>query len=441
MNTILLHPTDVLFFKDGRPMSGSLSGCGAAWPLPTVINAALHAALHRAGISGVHPHDHQGGNGIGKDARKFGSLLTAGPFPVDSDQNWYFPRPLDANIKDSTAVSFRPIANTGPSSLPQCLRLKYPVANTEKNASKDVLAPWWSLDAWSAYWNGAEATGESHFLSDNAFSDHEHTYGIGIAPDTATQDGERFYSASYLRLKPGWRLGLLAEAHDKISGDPDNKRDLLHTLLPNSGTETPILVGGQQRVCTATRQHGQPLPLPLGASIAGTRVKWVLLTPAIFPEIGEHPGGWLPSWIRHTDGQVMLKAGDTARQEREGRETWRKRVAGLPEIPAHLAAALVGKPLPVTGWALPNGTDREQGGAKSTHLAVPAGSVYYFECASPEAAQALAAALNWHGSPQLPTPDSQLIKNRRSTLMGEKGFGLGVCGAWNFYPDSQKTEH
>ena len=28
-------------------------------------------------------------------------------------------------------------------------------------------------------------------------------------------------------------------------------------------------------------------------------------------------------------------------------------------------------------------------------------------------------------------PTSNL--NRRSTLMGEKGFGLGVCGTWDFY--------
>ncbi len=47
MTPIILHPTDVLFFRDGRPISGSLAGHGAAWPMPTVVNAALHAALHR----------------------------------------------------------------------------------------------------------------------------------------------------------------------------------------------------------------------------------------------------------------------------------------------------------------------------------------------------------------------------------------------------------
>jgi hypothetical protein len=50
MNTILLQPSDVLFFRDGRPMNASLAGHGAAWPLPNVINAAFHAALHRGSV-------------------------------------------------------------------------------------------------------------------------------------------------------------------------------------------------------------------------------------------------------------------------------------------------------------------------------------------------------------------------------------------------------
>ncbi|SPE61229.1 hypothetical protein SBV1_620001 [Verrucomicrobia bacterium] len=59
---------------------------------------------------------------------------------------------------------------------------------------------------------------------------------------------------------------------------------------------------------------------------------------------------------------------------------------------------------------------------------MPAGAVYYFEADSAEEACKLAAALNWHGSEANPTT----IKNRRSTLLGEKGYGLGVCGTWEF---------
>src|SRR5439155_13916598 len=103
MNIILLKPTDVLFFRDGRPMSGSLTGHTTAWPLPDVTNHALHAALHRAALEGVHGHDHhKPDGGRVNDARKFGSLATAGPFPVKAAAAdgkplqlpvWFFPRP------------------------------------------------------------------------------------------------------------------------------------------------------------------------------------------------------------------------------------------------------------------------------------------------------------------------------------------------------------
>jgi len=94
-------------------------------------------------------------------------------------------------------------------------------------------------------------------------------------------------------------------------------------------------------------------------------------------------------------------------------------------------AAVVGKSLAVTGWSL--GTPESIGipertpGAKSTHLAVPAGSIYYFACDTAKDAEALAESLNWHGADQAGTT----IRNRRSTLLGEKGFGLGACGTWS----------
>lgn len=468
MNTLLLEPTDVLFFRDGRPMGGSLSGHGGAWPLPTVTNAALHAALHRADLENafggkLHGHDHHRRDGQRiADVRKFGSLVTAGPFPVMESGDWLFPRPLDTGVSekaglDSTAVTFQPLEKDFRSrdgSLPE--PLKCPVA-AKLAPTKATPSPWWTKVAWDAYLKGTElmaakpaesSTTEAapdkkpiHFHQDKAFADTEFSYGIGIDAATGTQDGERFYSAHYLRLKPGCRLGLFAEARDKDFQDKTGNNDLVATLFPNSGAETPVIVGGQQRLCTVRRERMEPLPLPMGKTSDFEQkdnggnvvwcVKWVLLTPAIYPKIDHHSGGWLPSWIRHTDGRVMLKSGETARREREGREAWRNRVTELPNIDATLVAALVGKPLAVTGYALPHEkAERAQGAAKPTQLAVPAGSVYYFTCTSEDAAVKLAAALNWHGGED---DGASRIKNRRSTLMGEKGFGLGVCGAWRFH--------
>ncbi len=463
LNQILLSPTDVLFFRDGRPMGGSLAGHTAAWPLPDVTNHALHAALHRAGLDGVHPHRRGRSGRYSEDEshrdRKFGSLLTAGPFPVNGAGQWFFPRPKDAQGKGSAAVTLRPVRALGRddnqdpwlnSSLPDSL--EYAVANTAPPNKDGGGEPWLNLAAFRAYLEGQTAAAGAQFLSDEEIADREQQIGIAIDPATGTTgQGDaagKIYSAHYLRLREGFRLGLFAQAMDKVDGDPATKRDLIRELL--DGQPGQIVVGGQQRICSASRSDvREALPLPRGLSAAAQfhplsrgkfAVKWVLLTPALWPEMkGEgiqpHPGGWLPNWICPRAGRVLLKGGDTARQPGEGRERWRHRVrTGMSAISARLVAAIVPKPIPVTGWALANGTDRGEGGAKSTHLAVPAGAVYYFEADSAEQAVALANALNWHGT----SPGTE-IKNRRSTLLGEKGYGLGVCGTWSFFGTSAEV--
>ncbi|RYD31125.1 MAG: hypothetical protein EOP86_18570 [Verrucomicrobiaceae bacterium] len=453
MKSILLHPNDVMFFRDGRPMSGSLSGHGAAWPSPHVISHALHAALHRSGIQGVHNH-RRGRSGVYGEVRdrKFGSLVTAGPFPVqvhEGKRSWFFPRPTDAGAAGSVEVTLRPVIPSGASNLP--LPLRYPVGNTAR-PSKDEVPVWWSEGAWSEYLGTSRKDRTDVpplFCADHDFAAHEHTYGIAIEPETGTAEEGRFYSASHLRLKEDWRLGILAAAPDKDYHNLAGSNDLIGALLSGQGGK--ILVGGQQRICSAVPDldFSSQLPLPPGKTGEfyehGGKflLKWILLTPALFPLIeagtskrgtarNAHPGGWLPTWICPDTGRVLLETiSPEERKRRRSLNAAGQGYASHPDIDARLAAAITGKPLPVTGWALPNGTDRHEGGAKSTHLAVPAGSVYYFECGSAEDAGKLAAALNWHGS-----GDRAAIRCRRSTLMGEKGFGLGVCGAWQFHPSA-----
>ena len=99
--------------------------------------------------------------------------------------------------------------------------------------------------------------------------------------------------------------------------------------------------------------------------------------------------------------------------------------AGQP-IEAKLVAAHIGKPEIISGWA-----QGKRGGAKSTLLAVPAGSVYYFEASSDEQAQKLVSVLNWKSN-----KDSSSSVNRRSALMGEKGYGIGVCAPWQFLEEN-----
>jgi hypothetical protein len=315
----------------------------------------------------------------------------------------------------------------------------HPVVST-RPPSKLSPAPWCSAAAWNAYLTGKAAPDPSHFPADGDLFAAEQNIGIGIDPETETQDGERFYSASYLRLRKDVRLGLVCQCMDKGSEGDRAENDLIASAFPNSGARTHILAGGQQRTCSVVRKTRPTLELPAGPEISGNLVKWTLLSPAIFPRLDVsgknptfHPGGWLPSWIHPESLAVQLKDPAAAFRGSEGRSTWRNRVAALPAIDARLVAALVPRAIPVTGWALHDTHDEtgafdQPGGARATHLAVPAGSVYYFEAANETAARQLAAALNWHGAGK---PDA--IRNRRSTIMGEKGFGLGVCTTWAWH--------
>jgi hypothetical protein len=458
MNTILLKPTDVLFFRDGRPMTGSLAGHGAAWPLPNVINAAFYAALHRSGFA-KNAHSHRrGARGVyaedAKRDRKFGSLATAGPFPVKDGNPWFFPRPQD--LQDATlqpALFPTESFDSVQSSLPD--PLEYAVASRLPPSKESGAKAWLAKAAYDRYLDGPSPGLENEeALNDSDFADTEHSIGIAIDPASGTAgQGEAagaIYSAHYLRLRDAWQLGVCAVAEDKEFKHQQHGSDLVKALL--NGGQHHIIVGGQQRICSA-RVADLAVPLPRGKADRFHEqdgkflVKWILLSPAVWPaieanaarNINAHPGGWLPNWVAQQAVQFQgeaAEAGEVLLLDGAGREkARRKNLQAGGRIRAKLVAAIVPKPLVVTGWALPDehgeNEGERSGGAQSTHLAVPAGAVYYFEADSANEAHKLAAALNWHGSESSPTT----IKNRRSTLLGEKGFGLGVCGTWHFFPD------
>lgn len=462
MHLIHLNPTDVLFFRDGRPMEPGSAGYGAAWPLPHVTDAALHAACHRAGEAlGDHAHTHRftprGGkpqDGRETSGKRFGSLQTSGPFPVDNQSRWFFPTPGDVLVSRKVDPLKHPLEpsiqpETGYwrdySSLPK--PLEFAVCNRIAPGKENQPPDWLSRAAFQAYINGNHDELQAIDMSENSlkneqFCDTEHSIGIGMDADTGTTAYSQIYSAHYLRLRDSkqWKIGLLASARDKGPNGSEGI-DLLEILFPEGkkGDQNAVVVGGQQRVCSVERTP-TPNPgacFPIGAKVVKCRVKWVLLTPAIFPSVqphperggNEHPGGWLPNWIDPDDGRVLLKSGNTERQQGESRKVWRERIKNMDSVEAYLKAAVIGKPTAVTGWSLGDprhpASNRHHGGAKTTLFAVPAGSIYYFEASTPEVAETLGHLLNWHGD----TAGTQ-IRNRRSTLLGEKGYGLGVCGQW-----------
>ena len=453
MNTLILEPNDVLFFRDGRPMSGALSGHGAAWPLPGVIDGALHAAMYRADLKErSHPHRFADQNGLrddnrGKSARFFGSLVSAGPFPVSPEKHWYFQRPADI-LNNSSLPALAPDVSDrsnwkSNSSLPR--PLSYALMN-RLGPNKEGAKKWFSLNAFESYLKGEDhdySEESPQMLNDGQIFDTEESIGIAIDPATGTAAEHQIYSSQYLRLKCGWKMGVFAYGGGKDEAT-HKVRDLVGELFPES---RKILVGGQQRLCSVSLEKSSAdIPLPYGLweqksfdphRLANGRyaVKWILLAPAIWPEIcggtsargveiKPHCGGWLPNWIDMDTGKVLLKHRTGVRKRGYNGKGRPMLISdGEETINARLVSAAVSKPIVVTGWA--GAVNDEPAGASTTHLAVPAGAVYYFEADSPEDAANLASALSWHAGEDFTT-----IHNRRSTLLGEKGFGIGVCGTW-----------
>ena len=432
MNQLLLSPSDILMMRDARPMEGSLSGHTLLWPTPDLITHALRAALSRSGLS-CHRHEYQprgqarSYRGPANRTAVFGSVLQAGPFPVRlgaDGAEWYFPCPLDVELGVAAPTSLPLPREMGScSSLPAPLR--YSVASLCAPNKENRAPVWFSAGAWARYAAASAAgavggssaqlaPGEGIGYADVA--DAEHHYGIAREDTAGAVKKGCFYSYTGLRIKPEWRLGSWVSSSEKTADG--GRSDVLRELLTQ---DKHIVVGGQQRVCTAELSEAGALPLPplpeLQADADGkVRVKWVLLTPAIWSRHGEHPGGWLPGWVHAGTGAVLLQGGDRTRRPGEHRASWRARLQQEDSgIAARLVAAVVGKPLSISGYG--------QDGPKVAHAAAPAGSVYYFECDSAEAAAALCRALHCTASPTF---------NRRSELLGEQGFGLGLCAPWHF---------
>jgi CRISPR-associated protein Cmr3 len=419
---LLLEPQDVLFFKDGRPMFGSSPGRGASLPMQHVLNGALHAAFHRAfpeegSLPGEKIHSGRKVEG----GFRFGNLSSLGPFlSEETTGDWFFPRPLDLS-PETGSISHQPM---GGDSMASSLSspLVHPVVSLLP-PSKEALKESISRKAFEKYLSG-EAVDCDSFRSHDDFFIPENTVGIGLNAETNSVEKGMLYTAEHLRLKDGIRLGAYAEL-------PLGDEDALSSLFAEDGR---ILVGGESRLCRVERRDvgNEGLKLPVSGSIVGKRVKFVLLTPAIFPATSgkvTHSGGWLPNWINPADGSFLLLDGPGSDKVKRLRFKNPELREGRP-IGAKLVAALLGKPEIITGWAA---EDVRGGGAKSTLMAVPAGSVYYFEADDETEAAKLAACLDWRGGEENPSK----VLNRRSGLMGEKGYGIGVCASWNYFPNTE----
>ena len=399
MQSYCLDPIDTLFFKDARPMQAGAGsgGHGASWPLPSVLHESLRSnLLHKVGERPDGKKLVRIRNTVSGPVEKriasesFRSLRTLGPFPC-RDGTLHVPTPVDlVPDGDGSCSLAQPVAIHRGSNDLDSMWLR--PALSRARPGKAELPEWVSWDYFLKYLEGVHSLPEHSPLFEA-----EQRIGIGIDPEKKVAAHGRLFASEHLRLREGTSLWFKASLSDRDQ-----------SCIPNGvGLEDClgecVTLGGESRLARLRHASGPDLELPPPPQ--GRLVKWILLTHAVFLE------GWLPSWIDKDDGKVKLRGGATTREQGESRYVWRKRIRGLPEINAHLVAALASKPVHFSGW------DLGDKGPKPTMLAVPAGSVFFFQAADDEAARELVSAL--HG-------------RTRSDCFGEKGFGYGVCGSWEW---------
>jgi len=403
-----------------------------AWLIPSIIFDAIHASLYRAFPEvqlWEHLHSYGRNNKYPNPTerlQRFGSLRTSGLFPAfriaDGFQT-FFSTPKDHRLTDGYIQRFVPSVDfPGKCNIPS--PLKFPMITAEKiNTSKSSIQ-WMSKHSIEKWLNNKQLS-ESDFKSSEDFFVHEQGF---IHPNLSS--GKALAIKFHVRFHD--YVSLITEASMPMKTGTDG----LDYLVKNSGQK--ITVGGYDSQFIITKDLSRSLSelLPVGPTIEGNRVKWLLLTPAIFiklhrsndRQVFEHPGGWLPSWIDPQTGQVMLKKEVPVRTPAMTRAQWRSKIKSIEKIDCRLVAACVGVPVIITGWSnrrhLTIYEAEKKPGFKKEYYAVPAGSIYYFE--GPDA-PILATVLSWHGSEYSNVSE---IKNRRSGILGEKGFGIGVCGPW-----------
>jgi CRISPR-associated protein Cmr3 len=204
-----------------------------------------------------------------------------------------------------------------------------------------------------------------HFIGTDEVFQREYRVGIERSIATMTAEEGQLYSIEFARLHAN--AGFCVE----VTG--------MNGLVETFKQHTLLRLGGESR--SACYQE-TTWDSPTAPAITNGRFKAVLLTPAIFSN------GWIPDSIDATalDGTIA-------------------------ECSVKLIAAAVGRPVGIGGWDI---VKRE---SKPMRRAVPAGSVYYFECLE-------------KGSSPAREPNGFIHIGEEE--FKKKGLGQAIIGTWNY---------
>jgi CRISPR type III-B/RAMP module-associated protein Cmr3 len=416
MNTFLIEPTDLLFFRDAIPMSaGQGKGEGCRMPFPSTLHEAFRACLLRdrgeialtKSVPGRPRHAPRKGNWHAESdatdiqiaSKAFRSLRTVGPLPWHTQHEILLPVPMDSvfgpqrdrlhrlQLWRDDCVKWPQVVENHCDYRPSCL----PMAMTPPD-KHGQLSGWWTVAQMCRYLGGDwDNTGESFLpLPTSELWKAEPRIGIEIEPGSFAAKEHQLYAGNYLR--PNKQTRFLVQLQ---LGDPQAEANGEGRAISSLDW---LLLGGEFRLARLWQKEtsGKPLPDYLAdlkqvsvppSGHGPCLLKWVLVTPAIFAQ------GSLPGWCADT------------KKDRTGGALPIGRVClDLPGR-AQIISWCLGKPHVVSGW------DVVDGHAKPTMLAVPEGGVYYFLCEDRATAAALAKKLHWQP---------------RSDFYGEKGCGYGL---------------
>jgi CRISPR-associated protein Cmr3 len=344
LSCLELVPRDGLFCKDGAGWHTSASGRGRAlgWPWPSTVLGALRGAhgrrLERERSAPLARQEWP----TATEAVTLDAMLALRRSlwepPTAAWRVW--PAPTDALVNsDGTATPLIPRSWPGAGGGETELMYAAPADPPGKAAPATGFWPEESIGSWLSSWPPRVQRGQGGEQLGGLQLPRRLQVHVSIDPATLTgRDGE-LYSHEVLEVleRDGtevwqWSIAVRTTLEQSCAG-----------ALATLGSDSRLV---ELRPLPAEVFDPPPRLLDaFAAGVAGLRL--LLATPASFE------AGWLPDGFAEQDGRIT------------GR---------LPAIDGELQllAALVPRPLAVSGW------DIAKGQPKPTNRAVPAGAVYYF---------------------------------------------------------------
>ncbi len=294
------------------------------------------------------------------DLIKDSNALRFNHLALISDSSQYFPLPQDLIVPKQDGIKKLKTLGLKLENKPAISSTQIPLILKSNDDGKSEDEPFLlQLLALEEYFEGKLEDLPVKRRSD--FICLEPKIGIGRSRDTNTTDEGKLFRIQANRLSKTDSNGNIKNLQFTIGFDG--------IALPGNGWLT---LGAERRV--AFFHIAEPIVVTC-PDLVNTRFKIYLSTPALFED------GWKPTSLLKKYGLTLL-------------------------------AAAIGRPLPIGGW------DLEKKRPKPMLQAVPAGSVYYVEAPSAEAAKAAAKAI--HGN--------AISDNLNNTNYQAQGFGIAYIG-------------